>query len=163
MLLELKNNWTIYFRSDIAVRSVNATMIVWLQNDAGYQRWGPTEERVEQLLESFRPGRERERDKAQLLSPTHSSASSSMTPPGTNSSGSHGPIPSSSLDQSGNNLSNSIYTAGVTMSWLISRKKITDFEKITDFAKMRCPLKVSFSLPQNIVKICSVNITILMF
>ena len=51
-------------------------MIVWLQNDAGYQRWGPTEDKVEQLLESFRPGRERERDKAQLLSPTHPSCSS---------------------------------------------------------------------------------------
>ena len=50
-------------------------MVVWLQNDAGYQRWGPTEDRVEQLLESFRPGRERERDKAQLLSPTHSTSS----------------------------------------------------------------------------------------
>ena len=52
------------------VRSVNGTIIVWLQNDAGFQRWGPTEDRVEQLLESFRFGRERERDKAQLLSPT---------------------------------------------------------------------------------------------
>ena len=51
-------------------------MIVWLQNDAGYQRWGPTEDKVEQLLESFRPGRERERDKAQLLSPAHPSSSS---------------------------------------------------------------------------------------
>ena len=58
------------------MRSVNGTMIVWLQNDAGYQRWGPTEDKVEQLLESFRPGRERERDKAQLLSPTHPSSSS---------------------------------------------------------------------------------------
>ena len=64
------------FRSEVAVRSVNGTMIVWLQNDAGYQRWGPTEDKVEQLLESFRPGRERERDKAQLLSPTHPSSSS---------------------------------------------------------------------------------------
>ena len=102
-------------------------MIVWLQNDQGYQRWGPTEvsflsimaiwssvakwfcacsfnvklfikpgdigregmnfgqktinwtalmmefnlqDRVDLLLEGFRPGRERERDKAQLLSPT---------------------------------------------------------------------------------------------
>ena len=52
------------------MRSVNGTIIVWLQNDAGFQRWGPTEDRVEQLLESFRFGRERERDKAQLLSPT---------------------------------------------------------------------------------------------
>ena len=64
------------FRSEVAVRSVNGTMIVWLQNDAGYQRWGPTEDKVEQLLESFSPGRERERDKAQLLSPTHPSSSS---------------------------------------------------------------------------------------
>lgn len=65
-------NWIFCLhRSEVNVRSVNATVIVWLQNDAGYQRWGPTEDRVEQLLESFRPGRERERDKAQLLSPTH--------------------------------------------------------------------------------------------
>ena len=61
---------TTYYRSEVNVRSVNGTIIVWLQNDAGFQRWGPTEDRVEQLLESFRFGRERERDKAQLLSPT---------------------------------------------------------------------------------------------
>ena len=58
---------------------MNATVVVWLQNDAGYQRWGPTEDRVEALLESFRPGRERERDKAQLLSPTHSTSSPAPT------------------------------------------------------------------------------------
>lgn len=38
-------------------------MIVWLQNNSGTIRWGPTESRVEALLEAFRPGRERERDK----------------------------------------------------------------------------------------------------
>ena len=61
-------------------------MVVWLQNDAGYQRWGPTEDRVEQLLESFRPGRERERDKAQLLSPTHPASTASPQPSSTSSS-----------------------------------------------------------------------------
>lgn len=45
---------------------------MWLQNNAGYQRWGPTEERVEALLDSFRPGRERERDRQELLSPQRS-------------------------------------------------------------------------------------------
>jgi hypothetical protein len=80
-------------------------MIVWLQNDAGYQRWGPTEERVEQLLESFRPGRERERDKAQLLSPTHNSSS------GMSSSN---PTPKSS-EQAGNN--SQLYTSGAPISW----------------------------------------------
>ena len=38
-------------------------MVVWLQNNAGFTRWGPTENRVDALLEAFRPGRERERDK----------------------------------------------------------------------------------------------------
>lgn len=72
-------------KSEVNVRSVNATVIVWLQNDAGYQRWGPTEDRVEQLLESFRPGRERERDKAQLLSPNHPASTSSPANPATQS------------------------------------------------------------------------------
>lgn len=40
-------------------------MVVWLQNNAGNNRWGPTESRVEALLEAFRPVREKERDKAQ--------------------------------------------------------------------------------------------------
>ena len=76
------------FRSEVNVRSVNATVVVWLQNDAGYQRWGPTEDRVEQLLESFRPGRERERDKAQLLSPTHPASTSSPSQASSTAAGS---------------------------------------------------------------------------
>lgn len=68
-------------KTDINIRSINGTLIVWLQNDAGYQRWGPTEDRVEQLLESFRPGRERERDKAQILSPSRPPQSGPHTPP----------------------------------------------------------------------------------
>lgn len=51
-------------------------MIVWLQNNNGALRWGPTETRVEAVLEAFRPGRERERDKiekqaaAEIVQPT---------------------------------------------------------------------------------------------
>ena len=30
-------------KTDVSVKAVHGTMIVWLQNDAGYQRWGPTE------------------------------------------------------------------------------------------------------------------------
>ncbi len=75
-------------------------MIIWLQNDAGYQRWGPTEERVEQLLESFRPGRERERDKAQLLSPTHVGAGSN--PPTLQSSGAGDPSGNNSINYNAN-------------------------------------------------------------
>lgn len=57
-------------RSELNIRSSHGTVIVWLQNLSGYQKWGPTEERVEALLEAFRPGRERERDRKELLSPT---------------------------------------------------------------------------------------------
>ena len=84
--ITLKKNCFLTFRSEVNVRSINATVVVWLQNDAGYQRWGPTEDRVEQLLESFRPGRERERDKAQLLSPTHPASTASPQPSSTSSS-----------------------------------------------------------------------------
>lgn len=38
-------------------------MVVWLQNNVGFTRWGPTESRVDALLEAFRPVRDKERDK----------------------------------------------------------------------------------------------------
>nr|CAG4651643.1 EOG090X02BU [Triops cancriformis] len=56
-------------KSELNVRAAHGTVIVWLQNEAGYARWGPTDERVDALLEAYRPGRERERDKQELLSP----------------------------------------------------------------------------------------------
>ena len=92
------------FRSEVNVRSINATVVVWLQNDAGYQRWGPTEDRVEQLLESFRPGRERERDKAQLLSPTHPASTASPQPSST-SSGQGTALPVGGITGSGQSIS----------------------------------------------------------
>lgn len=42
-------------------------MVVWLQNNVGFTKWGPTESRVDALLEAFRPVREKEREKALLL------------------------------------------------------------------------------------------------
>lgn len=65
------------------IRSKNGLLVVWLQNTTGSQRWGPTEDRVEALLESFRPGKERERDKQELLSPSRTNnniANSSQLP-----------------------------------------------------------------------------------
>lgn len=50
-------------RSEITQKSVTGTLVVWLQNHAGFMRWGPTETRVDAFLESYRPGKERERDK----------------------------------------------------------------------------------------------------
>lgn len=31
------------------------TVVVWLQNAAGFARWGPTDDRVEALLDAWRP------------------------------------------------------------------------------------------------------------
>lgn len=50
-------------RSEIYMKCIHGTMVVWLQNNAGQQRWGPTESRVEALLEAFRPVRDKEREK----------------------------------------------------------------------------------------------------
>lgn len=47
------------------MKNVHGTMVVWLQNNAGFARWGPIESRVEALLDAFRPVREKERDKSQ--------------------------------------------------------------------------------------------------
>lgn len=60
-------------------------MVVWLQNNAGFQRWGPTEARVDALLEAFRPGRERERDK---VVPVSSGGGGAGTTPGPGAGGS---------------------------------------------------------------------------
>ncbi|XP_060845063.1 mRNA (2'-O-methyladenosine-N(6)-)-methyltransferase [Rhopalosiphum padi] len=57
-------------KTDVNIRSPTSTLVVWLQNNAGCQRWSPSEDRVEALLEAFRPGRERDRDRQELLSPT---------------------------------------------------------------------------------------------
>jgi hypothetical protein len=32
-------------KPDVNIKSVHGTMIIWLQNDAGYQKWQPTEVR----------------------------------------------------------------------------------------------------------------------
>ena len=96
-------------------------MIVWLQNDAGYQRWGPTEDKVEQLLESFRPGRERERDKAQLLSPTHPSSSSGSNLGINATTGSINAPSSAVMTTSGTTINHSI---GIFIYWWSSTHSI---------------------------------------
>lgn len=64
-----------FFRADVNVRSPTSTLVVWLQNNVGCQRWSPSEDRVEAFMEAFRPGRERDRDRdrQEILSPTPNS------------------------------------------------------------------------------------------
>uniref|UniRef100_A0A182Y9I3 Uncharacterized protein n=1 Tax=Anopheles stephensi TaxID=30069 RepID=A0A182Y9I3_ANOST len=69
-------------KSEVNFKSIVGTMVVWLQNTAGYARWAPTEARVDALLEAFRPGRERDRDKASATTvPVQPSCSASASSP----------------------------------------------------------------------------------
>lgn len=43
------------FRNEVYFRWGGGTVVVWLQNAAGFARWGPTDERVEALLDAWRP------------------------------------------------------------------------------------------------------------
>lgn len=68
-------------KSEIVLKSGHGTVAVWLQNDAGFSRWGPTPDKVDALLEAFRPGRERDRDRQEMLSPPRRDSSSEARPP----------------------------------------------------------------------------------
>uniref|UniRef100_A0A182IIZ6 Uncharacterized protein n=1 Tax=Anopheles atroparvus TaxID=41427 RepID=A0A182IIZ6_ANOAO len=70
-------------KTEANFKSIVGTMVVWLQNAAGYARWAPTEARVDALLEAFRPGRERDRDKATAAAvPVQTSCSAIASSPG---------------------------------------------------------------------------------
>jgi phosphorylated CTD-interacting factor 1 len=56
-------------KNEASVRSPCATLIFWLQNESGFEEWSPTDEKVDALIDAYRPGRERERDRQDLLSP----------------------------------------------------------------------------------------------
>jgi len=57
------------YRSEVCIRSPHATVVFWLQNEAGFDEWQPTEQKVDALVDAYRPGRERERDRQDLLAP----------------------------------------------------------------------------------------------
>ncbi|XP_076336862.1 mRNA (2'-O-methyladenosine-N(6)-)-methyltransferase-like isoform X1 [Tachypleus tridentatus] len=48
--------------------SSHGTVVVFLQNDAGFVRWGPTQDKVDSLLEAYKPGKDKERE--QMLAPS---------------------------------------------------------------------------------------------
>lgn len=46
-------------RTEIYHKSVHGTLIFFLQNDPGFEKWGPTAERLLELLNAFRPSSQR--------------------------------------------------------------------------------------------------------
>ena len=68
-------------RSEVVLKSMYGTIAVWLQNDAGFSRWGPTVERIDAFLEAYRPGKERDRDRQEMLSPKRGDPPETAPPP----------------------------------------------------------------------------------
>ncbi|KAI1297205.1 hypothetical protein HDE_04734 [Halotydeus destructor] len=57
-------------QSELSIKSPHATLVIFLQNDSGFLRWGPTPDRIDALAESFKLGREVLKEKElSLLSP----------------------------------------------------------------------------------------------
>jgi hypothetical protein len=46
-------------RSEINVKSTSSTLVVWLQNDNGYNMYKPSDAAIDAFLESYRPGRDK--------------------------------------------------------------------------------------------------------
>ncbi|XP_075159850.1 phosphorylated CTD-interacting factor 1 [Haematobia irritans] len=91
-------------KTDVNVKCMQGTQVVWLQNSAGHARWGPNENLVEALREAFRPQRDRERERERQQKAENASNSSSSTPqPSTSSQGSlgHASPSSSNMSSSG--------------------------------------------------------------
>ncbi|XP_055906291.1 mRNA (2'-O-methyladenosine-N(6)-)-methyltransferase [Eupeodes corollae] len=62
-------------KSDVNVKCIQGTTVVWMQNSGGYARWGPNESRVDALREAFRPQRDKEREKAAAAAAAAAAAS----------------------------------------------------------------------------------------
>lgn len=46
------------------MKSVTATLVVWLQNDNGFNLYKPSDAAIDAFLESYRPGRDKNTEAA---------------------------------------------------------------------------------------------------
>lgn len=76
---------------DLIVKSSHNTLVFFVQNDAGFLRWGPTPDRLEALTDAFKPGREGSSASTSkdlsLLSPPPTPQAPATLAPGTCASG----------------------------------------------------------------------------
>ncbi|EDW95131.1 uncharacterized protein Dyak_GE22383 [Drosophila yakuba] len=97
-------------KSDVLIKCMQGTQVVWLQNSAGYARWGPNEIRVEALREAFRPQRDRERERAAAAAAASGVSSSQQSPSTPPSAASTAPTSNSSTISGVNSNSSSAAT-----------------------------------------------------
>jgi hypothetical protein len=51
---ETKFIFIVSFSEEVLYRAVHGTLIFFLQNDAGFEAWGPTDKRVAALTKAFK-------------------------------------------------------------------------------------------------------------
>ncbi|CAG2172791.1 unnamed protein product, partial [Oppiella nova] len=47
-------------KNDVNVKSAHGTLVVFLQNDSGFLKWGPTPERLDELVDAYKCGRDKD-------------------------------------------------------------------------------------------------------
>jgi hypothetical protein len=52
------------------VKSITATLVVWLQNDNGFNMYKPSDAAIDAFLESYRPGRDNSKNTEALVENT---------------------------------------------------------------------------------------------
>lgn len=55
--------------NEVGVKAAHGTVIAWLQNDAGFAKWGPTTERVDALLDAYKIIAEKKEQNNQEVKP----------------------------------------------------------------------------------------------
>ena len=115
---EFKTGFQHVLTQETVIKSSHPTLVVILQNDAGFLKWGPTPDRVDNLIDSFSPGK-------QLNSSSRSSSSSDnqvslLSPPPTPLSA----ITSSSVQSSSSSqINNNTKTEDITTTTSIQSKE----------------------------------------
>lgn len=49
------------------MKSITATLVVWLQNENGFNLYKPTDSAIDAFLESYRPGRDKNNTEAVVV------------------------------------------------------------------------------------------------
>jgi len=118
----------LYFKSSVSLN------IIFLQNESGFNKWGPTSERLDALLNSFKFGREMNyKDKEiSILSPPPTPQTSSSPYSSTSTTSSTSTSASTSSTSTSSTLSSSLSSTLASSSTLSSDGSSKDIAHIKD-------------------------------
>ena len=59
-IINISNSFLVLFREEMYIHSSHGTLLVFLQNDSGFEKWGPTAERLAELAVSFQAAKRKQ-------------------------------------------------------------------------------------------------------